>query len=238
MTWQLRPARDLQLAGQARLRSHARESGLGSIVLHGAWRQLVRLHLRLYHRLRVTGRENLPPRPPFVLVANHASHLDALTLMSVLRGENARSAFALAAGDTFFTTKAATLFAAYAVNALPIWRKRTQRSELEMLRDRLQQDGLVYILFPEGTRSRDGSMARFQPGLGAFVAGTEVPVVPCHLQGAHAAWPAQAKLPRPRPLRLAIGAPLSFADLPADRSGWMEVAARTEAAVRALAEVP
>ena len=91
---------------------------------------------------------------------------------------------------------------------------------MQELRDRLISGPSIYILFPEGTRSRDGSLGRFKPGLGMIVAGAPVPVVPCHLEGAFAASPPGARVPRPLPLRLRIGAPLAFGDLPNDRSGW------------------
>ncbi len=234
MEFDLRPARDHGLEPADRLKSLARERGLGSLVLGRAWRTLLRAYLRAYHRLEVTGRENLPAAP-FVMVGNHCSHLDALTLSAVLRGDAARRAHALAAGDTFFTSTLGSAFAAYAVNALPIWRKRTRASEIATLRERLVADRLVYILFPEGTRTRDGVMAAFQPGIGALVAGTEVPVVPCFLEGAFAAWPPTRRYPRPGKLRLRIGAPVRADDLPATRSGWEETARRCEAAVRALA---
>jgi 1-acyl-sn-glycerol-3-phosphate acyltransferase len=233
--WQLRPARDLGLPTSERLRSHGREAGLAGTLLQGGWRRLVRGYMAAAHRLEVTGRQNLPAAPPYVMVANHSSHLDALAVAAALRGPAARRAHALAAGDTFFTSTPMAAFAAYAINALPVWRRRTRLKDLVTLRARLEEDALVYILFPEGTRSRDGIMGAFQPGLGAFVAGSAVPVVPCWLEGAHAAWPPQAKLPRPGRLRLHIGAPLGFADTPQDRTGWAEVAARCEDAVRALA---
>jgi 1-acyl-sn-glycerol-3-phosphate acyltransferase len=233
MEFKLRPARDHGLDAADRLRSLSRERGLGSVVLGSAWRAAVRAYLAAFHRLEVTGREHLPPAP-FVLVGNHASHLDALTLSAVLRGDAARRAHALAAGDTFFTSTLSSAFAAYAVNALPVWRKRTRPSEIATLRERLVEDRLVYILFPEGTRCRDGAMAPFQPGIGALVAGSEVPVVPCYLEGAFAAWPPQRRWPRPGKLRLAIGAPIACGDLPSGRAGWEETAKRCEAAVRAL----
>jgi 1-acyl-sn-glycerol-3-phosphate acyltransferase len=234
MKWELRPARDLGLSPLDRLRSQGREAGLGSLAAQGAWRRLVRLYLSAAHRLTVEGREHLPAAPPYVLIGNHSSHLDALTLSSVLRGAAARRGYALAAGDFFFSTGASSAFAAYAVNALPVWRRRTTRKELNLLRERLVEDGLVYILFPEGTRSRDGAMARFQPGLGTLVAGTPVPVVPCYLEGAHRAWPPEARFPKPAPLTLRIGAPLDFAAQPNDRTGWAAIAAEAEAAVRGL----
>lgn len=234
MEFRLRPARDLGLAPGERLRSHAREAGIGSLALRSLWRGGVGAYLQLAHRLEVTGRENLPAAPPFILIANHCSHLDTLALGSILHGEAGRRAHALAAGDVFFRTGATALFAAYAVNALPVWRKRTRAGEIATLRERLVEDRLVYILFPEGTRSRDGAMAPFQPGIGTLVAGLPVPVVPCRLEGCHAAWPAGRRLPRPGKVRLAIGRPLDFAGLPNARAGWVEAASACEAAVRAL----
>ena len=233
MEFDLRPARDHGLKPDDRLRSLSRERGLGSLVLGRVWRAGLRGYLALMHRLTVTGRENLP-EPPFVMIANHCSHLDALTLSAVLRGEAARRAHALAAGDTFFTSTLSSVFAAYAVNALPVWRKRTRSGELATLRERLVEDRLVYILFPEGTRARDGVMAAFQPGIGVLVAGTTVPVVPCYLDGCHTAWPAHRRWPRPSRVQLSIGAPIRCDDLPAGRAGWEEAARRCEAAVRAL----
>jgi 1-acyl-sn-glycerol-3-phosphate acyltransferase len=238
MEFQFRPARDTEMSPVARLKSHAREVGLGGALVQGAWRRLVRLYLALFHRLEVSGREHLPAAPPFVLVGNHSSHLDALTLAAVLRGTPARRAFALAAGDTFFTSVRASAFAAWAVNALPVWRKRTSARDLNGLRERLEEDQLVFILFPEGTRSRSGAMGRFMPGIGALVAGGTVPVVPCHLEGAFDCWPATRSWPRPGKLRLVIGPPLEFSGVANDKAGWMEVARRCEAAVRALAPAP
>lgn len=233
MDWQLKPARDLGLSGRDRLRSLSREPGLPAAAIAFLWRRLLRGYLALFHGLRVSGAEHLPA-PPFVLIANHASHLDALTLSAVLRGAAARRAFVLAAGDTFFTSLPMAAFAAHAINALPIWRRRTRSSDLTTLRTRLVEDRLVLVLFPEGTRSRDGAMARFQPGIGALIAGTTVPVVPCWIEGAFAAWPAQRRLPRPGPLSLRIGAPLRFETAENGRAGWEMVATACEAAVQGL----
>jgi len=233
--WKIRPARDLGLTPAERLRSPGREPGLGGLGINAAWRAAVRAYLRTFHGFEVVGRENLPAEPPFVMVGNHASHLDALALAAALRGPAARRAHAMAAGDLFFANPAISALSAYAINALPVWRGHSRRGDLDTMRARLAEDRLVYILFPEGTRSRTGEMAAFQPGLGMLVAGTDIPVVPCHLAGAHAAWPPEARAPRPfRPLRLTIGAPLRFPDAPATRQGWTEVARRAEEAVRGL----
>jgi 1-acyl-sn-glycerol-3-phosphate acyltransferase len=231
--WKLRPARDHGLSPRARLASLGREPGLVGLAMQAAWRRAVRLWLRGFHRLEVVGADHLPP-PPFVLVANHTSHLDALVLGACLRGERARVAHALAAGEVFFGSAAGAAFSAYALGALPIWRGRTSTRAIKTLRERLIEDRLVYLLFPEGTRARDGVMGKFQAGLGALVAGTDAKVVPAFIDGAFAAWPPSRRWPRPAPVRVRIGAPLCFADAAHDAKGWAQVAARSEAAVRAL----
>jgi len=232
--WKLKPARDLGLPPAKRLRSLERERGLVEHAVNTAWRAVLRLYLRLAHRLEVTGRGNLPP-PPFLLIANHASHLDALVLAASLRGEAAAASHALAAGEVFFGSDAGAAFAAYAINALPVWRGQTTRRDLATLRARLAEDRLVYILFPEGTRSRSGEMGAFQPGLARLVIGTEIPVVPAWIEGAHAAWPPQRRWPRPGRLSLRIGAPLRFAATPDTPAGRAVLTETCRAAVLALA---
>jgi 1-acyl-sn-glycerol-3-phosphate acyltransferase len=234
MQWRFRPARDLGLPMAERLRSQSREPGLFGLATHTAWSLAVECYLSAFHRLAVRGRANLPDAPPFVMIANHASHLDALSLGAALPRGLSWRAFVLAAGEVFFDKLPAAGFAAFAVNALPVWRQRTTPAELALLRQRLIEDELVFILFPEGTRSRTGEMGRFRAGIGALVAGSPVPVVPCFLAGTHAAWPPHRRLPRPLPVSLEIGAPMAFQDTPNNPAGWLAVAAACESAVRGL----
>lgn len=232
--WKLDPAHDLGLPLKERTRSLRREAGLVETILHAAWWAAVRAYLVVYHRLQITGLEHLPVAPPFILVANHASHLDALVLASPLPARIRDRVFPIAAGDTFFETPATAIFAAFILNALPIWRKNCGPHALHELRDRLVHEPCAYILFPEGTRTRDGRMNRFKPGIGMLVAGTNVPVVPCYLAGCFEAWPPRAKVTRPKRIRVRIGSPLSFASASDDRPGWGAIASRIEQAVAAL----
>jgi 1-acyl-sn-glycerol-3-phosphate acyltransferase len=143
--------------------------------------------------------------------------------------------FPIAAGDTFFTKRASSIFATAFMNALPIWRKNCGAHSLEDLRERLLKGRSVYILFPEGTRTRTGAIATFKPGLGRLVAGTNVAIVPCYLNGTFAALPASGTVPRWKKIYVTIGKPLSFSVTTNDRAGWELIAAATENAVRALA---
>ena len=77
----------------------------------------------------------------------------------------------------------------------------------------LANGGNILLIFPEGTRTVTGDIGRFRSGIGRLVVGTTLPVVPCHLSGGVKAWPKGAFFPRPRRLRLRIGAPRTYADL-------------------------
>ncbi len=236
--WRYDSARDLGLSGAESYCSVRREVGLATTLLTTLRWLVVRSYLKVFHRLRVEGREHLPKGLPIILVANHSSHLDALTLASVLSVEQNRQVFPIAAGDHFFETPVVAMFTSLLMNALPIWRKNCGAHALEALRERIDADATSdpcgYILFPEGTRSRTGEMACFKPGIGRLVAGTEVAVVPCFLEGAHAAFPPHRRWPRPGKVVLKIGVPLVFVDASNNRDGWRLVTTVIENSVREL----
>lgn len=232
--WKYDSAKDLDLKGPDRFKSVRREVGLMTTMMATLRWGVVRAYLNVFHRLRIEGKEHLPQQLPFVLVANHSSHLDALTLASVLPATLNRQVFPVAAGDTFFETRGVAAFASLFMNALPIWRKNCGAHSLEQLKARLVEEPCGYIIFPEGTRSRSGQLARFKPGIGRLTAATDVPIVPCHLEGAHAAFPPDRKWPRPARIRLRIGRAMSFKEIASDRQGWDRVAGGLETAVRDL----
>jgi 1-acyl-sn-glycerol-3-phosphate acyltransferase len=233
--WKLEPARDLGLSGLERSRSLRRESGLvESTIRLIVWSSL-RAFFRLYNRLEIRGGQHLPTTASFVLAANHASHLDALVLGTALPLSWRDVVFPIAAGDVFFQKRSVAGLVSTMLNALPIWRRKAGSHEMQELRQRLIQPPCIYILFPEGTRTRTGSMNRFKSGLGMLVAGTPVPVVPCYLAGTFGAGPAGALVPRPHKITMQLGEPLSFTATANDHHGWKEVARGVETAVYRLA---
>jgi len=236
--WTFKPASDIDLSPVERARSLKREPGLYSTVGHLTWQLATKAFFKLYHRLSVEVEQSVPTQPPFVMIANHTSHYDALLLAAALSYRLCDCVFPVAAGDVFFNTPAMSLFAATLINALPMWRKNCGSHALAELRKRLVEEPCGLILFPEGTRSRDGTLGPFKAGLGMLTAGTTVPVIPCHLSGAFRAFPPAARLPRPRKIRLRIGEPLVFDSVPNGRTGWEEVARQTHEAVRRLGNLP
>ncbi|MEK7469978.1 MAG: lysophospholipid acyltransferase family protein [Planctomycetota bacterium] len=229
--WVYEPAPDLGESLVDRLRRFPREPDM---LVYGA-RALaaiaIRVGLRVWHRLEISGRENLPAEGAFVMVANHSSHLDTLALLSALPFSRLHNAFPAAAADTFFTSVPRIALATIAINALPFHRKTRQKRSLDLCRGLLGNPKNVLILFPEGTRSATGEIGEFKPGIGLLLAGSDIPVVPCRIEGAHAAWPRHACIPRPRKLRLRIGTPRSYADLPRGRESAEWIAEELRSAV-------
>ena len=233
--WQLQPARDTGLTPAERLRSVRRESGLLESLAHEACFLFLRTYFAMAHRLAIIGREKLPAHGPFVLAANHCSHLDALILGAALTPRHRERAFPIAAGDVFFQSNVTSTFSAIMLNALPMWRKNCGPHALADLRRKLQEEKAVFIIFPEGGRSRNGSVMPFKHGLGMLVAETSVPVVPCGLIGTFEALPPNRKVARPATIKLVIGDALQFASITNDRTGWSQIARSVESAVRNLA---
>jgi 1-acyl-sn-glycerol-3-phosphate acyltransferase len=231
--WCYQTASDHGLAPLDGLASPKRESGLPQWLLqHLTWNALAG-YMRVRHGLTVTRAEELP-RPPFVLVANHCSHLDALALGVAVDWQLRGDLRFMAARDTFFDTPVHAMFAAGMLNALPLDRSRRGGHTVLAMRQQLQAGELGLVLFPEGTRSRSGEMGRFKPGIGMLTAGTSIPVIPCYLEGAYSAWPAGQAIPGGGQVRLRIGDAMTFEGVDNCGDGWREIAATLETAVAKL----
>jgi 1-acyl-sn-glycerol-3-phosphate acyltransferase len=177
----------------------------------------VRGWLQVYHRLTILGRHHLPNDRSFVLVANHASHLDTLCLLSALPLGSLHQAYPAAAKDYFCVSRLRALLARVVVNALPFDRHAAPWQSLSRCSRLLEEPGNILIFFPEGTRSQGSEPGEFKPGVALLTAGRDIPVVPCHLAGTQTALPKGARFPRPTALRLNIGTPRCYAHLPATK---------------------
>lgn len=234
MTWTYEPAGDLDQSMVERLRKFPREPDLGVYAIRSFAAVAIRAWLRIYHRFEVIGAEHLPVDKSFIMIANHASHLDVLCLLSALPLRKLHRAFPAAAQDYFFINLPRLAIAAIIVNALPFGRRGNIRHSLELCRSLLENSGNILIIFPEGTRTKNGQMQDFKPGIGLLAAGTQIPIVPCYLAGAFEAWPKGKILPRPRKLRLQIGKPKIYSDMPAGKEVSGQVSADMQKAVAAL----
>ncbi|SDS68404.1 lysophospholipid acyltransferase family protein [Microlunatus soli] len=158
--------------------------------------------------VQVYGRENMDDlQPPYIVVANHASHLDAPLVMGSLPTKQARYLATNAAADYFsgIRWQLTRLF----FNAFPVDRTGV-RGRNRITKDLLDA-GIPLLLFPEGTRSMSGEMGAFKPGAAALSIGQGVPCLPVAIAGAYDAMPKGAnwvKKGRP-PVTINIGRPMS-----------------------------
>jgi 1-acyl-sn-glycerol-3-phosphate acyltransferase len=228
--WHYDPAADFD---QERACEAARAPGVLVSGVRSLAAAVVRCWLRGYHRLTIVGRENLPSGRSFVLIANHASHVDTLCLLSALPLRQLHRAFTAAAQDYFFSSGSRGLLSLF-FNALPFDRTVNPRHSLSLCAGLLQKPGNVLIFFPEGTRSETSEPGEFKPGVGLLVAGKDIPVVPCNLSGTHAAWPKGAWFPRPKAIRLTIGAPRDYTHLPHTKESFVQIGRELREAVMLL----
>jgi 1-acyl-sn-glycerol-3-phosphate acyltransferase len=194
----------------------------------------VRALLRLYTRFEIVGHENIRTNRSLVIVANHSSHLDAVCLLAALPIRKLHRAFSAAAEDYFFRSLSRRWIASVMVNALPFARHNHVRESLAVCRELLADTGNILIVFPEGTRSANGDIHEFKPGVGALVAGREVSVLPCYLDGTSRVWPKGKCLPRPHKVRLIIGQPRQYSSSTLNRADITAIASELRDAVAVL----
>jgi len=197
---------------------------------------IIRAWLRSYHRFEIVGQENLRTNRSVVIVANHCSHLDTACLLAALPLRKLHRAFPAAATDYFFQSIPRLWVAAVVVNALPFARQMHARQSLSVCGQLLADSGTILVIFPEGTRSTTGEIQEFKCGIGALLAGRDVAVVPCFIDGSFRAWPKGRRLPRPGKVRLIVGQPRNYRTRSADKIEIAAIAAELRDAVTELSQ--
>ena len=171
-------------------------------------RFLFRVYFRLYHRGRILNSDRLPDTGAFILAGNHMSFLDPPFFGLCCR----REAFYMSRDSLFRHPVANWILRSW--NCVPLKREGgdigAMRTVLRML-----GEGKAVLMFPEGTRSRDGQLQEARAGIGMIVAKAGVPVVPMRIFGTEKALPKGASLPRPAKVTVAFGEPFTY-PLPAD----------------------
>jgi len=157
-----------------------------------------RLFCILFFRLRVYGRENIPSEGSCILACNHQSYLDP-----ILCGVAARRHLTYLARDTLFKNPYFA-FLIRSVNTIAIRRGRADIAGVRRVISKLKE-GKAVCIFPEATRSRDGSIADFKPGFGLLCRRSKAPLVPVLIDGAFEALPRNQKIISPGPITVRYG---------------------------------
>ncbi len=156
-----------------------------------------------YVRSRTIGSEVFDTlQHPVVFVANHSSHLDTPTILRAMpRKWRARTAVA-AAADYFYDSRWKARGVALLLNTVPVGRKGggLDKGATDHV-DRLIDQGWNLVMFPEGTRSRDGEIGRVRSGAAVIAANHDIDIVPIYVSGTHEAMPPGQNWPRRIPGR-------------------------------------
>lgn len=161
---------------------------------------------RWYFRIRVRGKENLPPKgQPVLFAMNHQSYLDPLVFSSSLPLYASRSTWYIAK-DKHFDTPFRRWFARTA-QVMLISENIRLRQAIPSMASILKQNRNLAI-FPEGTRSRSGKPGEFKKTFAILSTGTGFPVVPVAIDGTFKAAAVGKKFPRRVPVRITILPPV------------------------------
>ncbi|GAC1403329.1 MAG: lysophospholipid acyltransferase family protein [Ktedonobacteraceae bacterium] len=153
--------------------------------------------LSIVARIRLKGRYNVPKHGPFLIAANHLAWTDIPLIPLLLPGK-----VVYMAKEEYFSSRIAWLVRFF--GAFPVKRGEGDRQALRAAEEQLKK-GNVVVLFPEGTRSKSGTMAKGHAGLGMIALRSGVPVIPV------AIWGSEKVLKQLKPhVTISYGTPMVF----------------------------
>src|SRR6476660_8087244 len=164
---------------------------------------------KFYFSWRVYNAERVPLTGPVILASNHASYLDPPLVGAGIR----RDINYLARESLFRFPVVGWVLRNW--NSVPVDREGGGARGLKAILDRLLKGGAI-ILFPEGTRSRDGQLQPARSGIGLTVIKSTAPVIPVRVFGTYDAFGRHMRFPHPRRIAVKYGCPLLFEQLRAE----------------------
>ena len=143
---------------------------------------------KIFYRLKVYGHEHYYPRGA-ILASNHTSYLDPPIIAACWPEE-----VHFLARQTLFKN---TLFGAFIsnLNTHPVSGEPGDIGVMKTILFLLEQ-GKKVVLFPEGTRSKNGELQPFKPGISMLIARSKTAIIPVYIDGAYRAWSRSQRLPR------------------------------------------
>jgi len=164
-----------------------------SWITHNIFKNVSRIFLKSYFRLKVEG-ENRIPDGPVIIAANHQSFFDGLFVASFLKNKQMKKTY-FYAKEKHVRNKIVK-FIADRHNVIVIDINKDLKSSLQKLASVLEK-GRNIIIFPEGTRTKTGELGKFKKTFAILSRELKVPVVPVAIKGAYDALPKGALWPKP-----------------------------------------
>src|SRR3954468_651586 len=187
----------------AALHARARDQGVNPLV-YWLVRAVLQPFFHLYFRLSRIGREHVPDGP-VIIASNHRSFLDPFVIATI-----ARRPLYYVAKEELFRNR----FTAWLLNNLGAFPVRRGKGDADMIETAkaILARGDAVLIFPEGTRTRPGALARPKRGVGRLVLETGAPVLPVAVMGTETV--RRGWRIRPHKVRIRVGRPLTFPQVP------------------------
>ena len=175
-------------------------------LLYKVCRMFCHVGMQAMFDLRVTGVEHVPTDGGVLLLSNHQSYLDPVCIGVRLR----RPVSFMAKSELFEPWGFRWLIRS--LNAFPV---RQGAGDVGAVRETIQKlkEGHLLTVFPEGSRTPDGTILPLQNGFALIVRRAGVPIVPVAIDGTFQSWPRDAVLPHPAPVRVRFGPPMDVGGL-------------------------
>ena len=188
---------------------------------YNIFRRLLKIGFLLWNRFSAHGSENVPATGGCIVCANHTSYLDPPVMGVGIRHRQVR----FLGRDTLYKSRLLNWILSN-IGVIPLDRTR---GDIAALRKAIQilRSGAVIGLFPEGTRSPDGTMQAPKGGIGFLIAKAGVPVIPAYISGTFHAYPRGARFIRPAKITITYGPPIppeTFIHLAEFDDGYEQIA--------------
>src|ERR1041384_5353924 len=191
---------------------------------------LSRLAGRLFFRFRIIHGERMIQSGPVILAMNHQSYLDP-----PLAGITCNRAIYFLARRTLLEVPLLG-WVLPKLNVIPVNQEGVDRSAIKAM-IRVLQAGNGLLVFPEGSRTPNGTLQPGEPGMGLVIAKTLAPVVPMRIFGAREALPRSGRRLRFVPITVVIGEPIFFSGVdvqPGGKDLYARLSDRVMKAIEAL----
>lgn len=172
----------------------------------------VRPLMAIFIGYRTQGRQWLPEAGPFVLIANHSSHLDTVSLLNLFPLRRLRDIQPVAAADYFERNRFVAWFSHTFFNTLPIARRRITQENNPIQRMLAQlRAGKSLIIYPEGARGSGEEIGPIRPGIAHLLQQMpRLPVIPVYLVNHGRILPKGEWFPAPFLCEIRVGQPQVF----------------------------